>query len=386
MKLHFGRLQVELPPETVIQYDGEVMLYKGKEYHYPELRSSIKAKWLLPVGSTEKVSNAPVPAGVKVRPASDPTKGREALPMVAHEEQHVGTVRNKATVSAEKIKSFSATLVKEEEGDHRAVGPSVRASKASEDTGGGEMGRPVGKVLSPTNLRIDVGQDAGGDADAVVAQTVASKAPERPRTSGGDIRSVGKIASPSTHRATVSDSSSTDREIRKFDATPKTSLLIPEKGRGGVVAASGDEVEEILAVLDPESRAQKMARERKEAVARSEAKASPQTSASDGVQPSEVQEAKGGDLEPPPEVKVISPKTFEEAVVRGDDVEIAPGIFWNKKLHWRTRAKIAIDQYRSNPKVLALIKAYEEKSVSKLIDEHLVRLSAKETGSSTQAP
>ena len=76
------------------------------------------------------------------------------------------------------------------------------------------------------------------------------------------------------------------------------------------------------------------------------------------------------DVKPPSKVAAKPPKSVEDFAVNGDDLEIAPGVRWNKKLHWKTRVKQAL-QYRDRPEILDLIRGYEVESVVKAIDAAL---------------
>ena len=46
---------------------------------------------------------------------------------------------------------------------------------------------------------------------------------------------------------------------------------------------------------------------------------------------------------------------------------------WDKSAHWRTRVKVAVEQYGDNPEVLAQIKAMETPGVCKHIEEELAQ-------------
>ena len=69
-------------------------------------------------------------------------------------------------------------------------------------------------------------------------------------------------------------------------------------------------------------------------------------------------------------VKIAAPKSVEDFIVNGDDVEIAPGLRWNKKLHWRIRVKTALT-YKNKPEILKVILAHEVPAVAKIINEAL---------------
>lgn len=76
---------------------------------------------------------------------------------------------------------------------------------------------------------------------------------------------------------------------------------------------------------------------------------------------------------PAPTLKPREPRTVEEYVTNGDNVEIAPGLWWDKKLHWKIRGANAIKLYGDQPEKLALVREYEVPSVRAFIDEALAK-------------
>ena len=63
---------------------------------------------------------------------------------------------------------------------------------------------------------------------------------------------------------------------------------------------------------------------------------------------------------------VVSPTPTKKTTSKV--VEVG-GIQWDKGVQWRRRAKLAVDKYGDNPKVLEAIKSVEAPSVQKLIDK-----------------
>lgn len=353
-KFHVGKLQTDLHQGAVVLFDGETLRLSGKEHTIPEMRAAFKSGWLTLKGDSPVTS-----PGTNPQPL---IKGN--LPLVSHEEQEVGKAV-KAKEGQGAPKPFDRTLVQEEEGDHREVAP-FKGSKTgtSLSVGGAETGRTVGKIGSPRSEKIDV------SVIDLVPESPVDSSSRRFTPSGvnDDSKTVGKIASAAKTRPLVKDSASAEREARRIDTTPKTNLLIPTKGPTDIYAAAGDKVEDILDAVDPGTRAKLLAKQRKEAVARSEAKARSEAP--------EVTEVSVEEQDQKPVLKITPPRTLEDVVVQGDEVTLAPGVTWNKKLHWRTRAKIAVELYQDKPDILDLIRQYEEPSVVRLIEENLARLTA----------
>lgn len=338
--IHLGKLTQEIKPGDTVEFDGVTLRFNGRSVEYPEFRASVKAGWL---------DLSPQEALVQGK-ARGPLETKMAL---SREENMVSKVSDpkKDTVSP---KAFTASVVKVDEGDHVTVREFSKKS-STKDIGGAEEGEVVGTFPSATQSFV-LGEDG-----KVSAQKTSSRVASG--TESDDSRTVGKIASILPSKTTVTDTSQVEQEIRRLEtpaAKKQSKVAVVATPDGEVHAAEGDTVESILPALDPETRAALLAKQRKEAIARSEAKSS-----------------KKDEPEPPQAPVVVKPKvptSLEEVVVSGDDVEIAPGVTWNKKLHWRTRAKIAVEKYANDPSTLSIIRSYEEPSVVKLIGEQLARL------------
>lgn len=351
--INLGKLERTLPGGCRIEFDGLTLRFDGKDLAYPELRSAIKAGWFQPEGGT--ISQAVATRAAMLSPLVAPVVPETAAPSapkrfeVSQEETHVGTVPrgNKTGVSLPTQKPFNTTIVRDVDGDGRSVGPAKRGPGAQivADLGGSESGVVVAKV-------------------AKTAMTM------QPSQDGMIVRNFNPAKSGPVR---VDDATSIETAIRKVEDSAVKVLQV-----GGTVhSVSADKLENLFPDAGAGAaalRAAAAAAERKRQVAASEARAS-QTQGVEAQSGPETAEAPVPTIKPYAKPKV--PQTVEEMVINGDEVELAPGLRWNKKLHWRTRAKLAVDQYKDQPDVLAIIKAYEQKSVSDLIDEHLAKLAAK---------
>lgn len=338
-RIHLGRLTLEIGPEDVVEYDGSVLRFRGQTTQYPEFRSIVNTGWL----DLIPPSDNPKP----------PTKASTEVTKMAlsREENMVSKVSDpkKDTISP---KSFTPSVIKMDEGDHVTVKEFTKRA-SGKDVGGAEEGEVVATFPSSKQTFV-LGEDG-----KVARKEASSLTPEM---ESDDSRTVGKVNAPLPSRTTVTDTSRVEQEIRRLE-TPKkqTRVAMVSTPDGEIHAAEGDTLESILPALDPESRAAMLAKQRKEAIARSEAKLA-------------AEENKAVEEETPlPVVSPRVPTSVEEVIISGDDVEIAPGVVWNKKLHWRTRAKVAVEKYADDPSTLALIRSYEEPSVAKLISDTLAK-------------
>lgn len=368
---HLGRIQRDVPKGTVLQYDGFTMKWGTDNIPYPELRGCIKVGLLVPQG---EAGATPVVAAPAVTP--DPKPNRR---IVAQEEMQVSMIRGVKEATPEK--KFDRTLVREDEGDHRVVSSalSIKGRNVESDIGGAETGEVVGRVVSPSVQKIDLGSGGSDNDGAPVVGSVARRA-----SISDDTKTVGKVASSSTHSRLVvsetTDVASKLREVERQRVKPNVSVVATGKKPGDIHAVAADNAQDLIDATDPLVIARRNAEARKAAFVESQKKlgvteVAVTTTHPALATPEEV--APPAPVVKPPVVKVATPTTVEEVVLRGDQVTIAPGVTWDKTLHWRTRAKIAVERYRNDPATMALVKAYEEPSVVKLIDEHLARLAAK---------
>lgn len=349
---HLGRLSFGLKSGNVVQFDGSTMKVDGVAYSYPELRSAIKADWLAPVG-TNVGHYVAKSANVKVRGAQ--AGAPPASTTVQRDETFVApAIRKPAATTTDGVrmesKPFNPSVVKDSEGDGRTVGgtftqratPAARQNQnrqASESTA--SEGVVVGRLSTKVNTTFTMG-DSTSMPD--LGDTRASRGTEV-EAQGGQV--VGGIKSPTKRKATVVDSNSATREINKLDSTPRTAA----KAKPDVVVVPGEDLNEVVEAAE-------LVREQAKAIAdarRAERLAA--VAKSEGT-PAAV-------LPTPP-----APKSVAEALTNGDDVEIAPGLHWSKKMHWRIRVKIAL-QHKDNPEYLKAILAHEVPSVVRVINESL---------------
>ena len=142
-KFHLGKVEADIAKGAILQFDGATLRFAGKEYTYPELRSAIKASWLV---EGEAVGSVSPPAPVAATAPKSVAEAKAAIPAPAatkyavDREQDVAATfpnRNKQAVSADTPKAFNPTVLREDEGDNRNVGPAVRSagSKIGNDIG-----------------------------------------------------------------------------------------------------------------------------------------------------------------------------------------------------------------------------------------------------------
>jgi len=194
-----------------------------------------------------------------------------------------------------------------------------------------------------------------------------------------DAKPVGRIATPASQKTVIADASAAAREASRLDNAPPPRAVLATKT--DIHAAASDKVENILEAADPATRARMLAEARKAAVAKSEAaenpvpsKEAPKVAPNPEPAKETAPKAEKKAAAPAPKPKLQPPpQTVEEFVIRDGLVEIHPGVMWDKSLHWRSRAKIALDQYAGNPEALAAIRAYETPAVVQLIDTNAGR-------------
>lgn len=401
VRFHLGKIQQDLIKDDVVEFDGTVLKMGGASHPLPELRSAIKAGWLS-LADSSVADYVPKSADVKVRPAMDKDKGKTASTEIQHDETFVGNARKAATTDGVKIesKSFNSTLVRDTEGDGREVGPSIK--KTAPYTGGeSSEGETVAKLKTSAkrsfsvdgstsmNADSETGSDVMGVVDHLKGLTpkVTSTPSEGEITREGQSSDTGKVIAnvktAAKRKVTLTDANSADAEISKLEHGTRAALS--PKGKRDISALAGDTLEEIVPANEPENRGKLLAEQArakrlaslkaKEAEEKSRVLSGDSTGLLDSGL-SETEEYPSDESEAPEvgakpkRVEAKPPKSVEDFAVNGDDLEIAPGIRWNKKLHWKTRVKQAL-QYRNRPEILDLIRGHEVPSVVKSIDEAL---------------
>ena len=67
--IHLGEISKDIPENTIVEYDGQILKWAGQDFSLPSLRAGIKIGWLVP--AEDNVTHyVPQPANVRVRPAT----------------------------------------------------------------------------------------------------------------------------------------------------------------------------------------------------------------------------------------------------------------------------------------------------------------------------
>lgn len=393
-RFHLGKIQTDVYKDSIVQFDGSTLKLDGASYSLPEIRSAIKAGWLTPVESS--ISDyAPQSANVKVRSAQD--KGKAASTEVQRDETYIAPARKAETKDGVRVesKAFNATLIRDTEGDGRTVGPSTRRTDTAAP-GASSEGETVAKLKTAakrsfsvdgsTSMNVDV--ENGDVTDVVeyvkgtqpkVRQESESEVISREGQSSDGGRVIASVKTAAKRKVTLTDANAVDAEINKLDNSTRTALA--PKGKRDIAALAGDTLEEVVPANEPENRGRMLAEQAKAkrlfALRAKEAEEKPPVFEYDADVPEEGDLSDEGKSLPvkvldavPPKVTAKPPKSVEDFAVNGDELEIAPGVRWNKKLHWKSRVKQAL-QYRDRPELLNLIRGYEVPSVVKQIDAAL---------------
>lgn len=197
--IHLGRLEMNLNPGDVIEYDGSTLRIGSQETSMPELKAGIKRGWLKSAG--ESAPSKPEPA-----PSVTPSKTEMPVESVYDEETPVGTINE--TASEPEIE-----LSLEEKYP-------VQVSEVDEDT------THVATVEGNSGADINL-TSSGGDSgqDAVALSTTIKTATQK--------------------KTVLSDSSSIESEIRSLENLEVQSfpVVVPEE-ESEQVASLDEEVTE----------------------------------------------------------------------------------------------------------------------------------------------
>jgi hypothetical protein len=406
VKFHLGRLQIDVPEGSEVQFDGTAMVLGGVTYQYPELRSSIKAGWLIPLGGN--ISDyIPKPAQVSVRSAQGTGHASTA---VQKDETYAGAIRPAVQPTSNdgvKVtsKPFNSTVVRDTEGDGRSVGPAMKRASATDTTGASSDGTPVAKMLTPSkqSVRLDgtvptnSTSSEGPDVRGVVAHTKesavaaaeetpsSSGSPASPTSDGAVVKGV-RLSTASKRKVTITDSNAAAQEVNRLENMQRSVLASKNaKGKQQVSAVAGDTLEEVVPAGDSDNHdavlAAKAKREARLQQVQASAPKSSLLSAMAGLEEEGESDAPvspapkattASKATPKPATKVAAkpPKSVEDFAINGASVELAPGFRWDKTLHWKTRVKMAL-QHAKDPERLALIRGYEVPTVVAAIDREL---------------
>lgn len=324
-RIHLGAIEDSLEKGDVVEYDGQVMRWNGKEYTIATLRGAIQVGWLVPEGQ-KSAGYVPKPAGVQIHDAEsmgdDRGEGR-MMGAALDEEKDLG---NREDIRGGRVSEGAPT------------GARVLTSKEEKDIGSttgvtesGQEGRIVGRFKSATkNGPIEVGKD-----DRRVVSSLDNKSTvevERVAQATGDVQEtmVG---------------------VELEDVLPEaTHASRPAPG----VAGEGT-------TETGEDRARRLATERKARLARSDEQNNvtvTQTGSSvggveDGVVVGSIKKAES---EQPASdvVDNVPPEAILQAkieIIR----QFVPGFSWDMSDHWRTRVKKALDHKDSMPTLNAIL-------------------------------
>lgn len=198
--IHLGRLEMNLNPGDIIEYDGSTLKIGTQETSMPELKAGIKRGWLK---SADSISTQPKPEPVKVAP-----KVKEMpVERVYDEETPVGTVSEQPAEPETKELSLEEKFP-------------LQVSEMDEDT------QEVATISDNSGADINLtssGESAGQEAVAVSA----------------------KIKTATQKKTVLSDSSSIESEIRSLENLEVDSFP--------VVVSEQDDAVEINADLTQDS-------------------------------------------------------------------------------------------------------------------------------------
>jgi hypothetical protein len=365
-KIHLGKIIKDLKLGDVVQFDGQTLKVEGVDYAYPEFRAAFKAGvgWAVP--EVDNISSYTAKStDAKVRPALDSKKnqGKHVPITVSDDEKDVGPARR---------------VVKADDPDEAKVVGSFSKKIQNMD----DVEKPVGPS---TKRAMEVKSDSVGNEDAVT---------------------VGKIRTPAVMKTVVSDGAQAAREAARLDEVPPPRAIL-NSPKGEIHAAESEDVGSIIDSLNPEDHARMVRDQRKaqppkteaqdhgsvdwasqvaearqilaEDARRWEAKVAEarQILAEDARRPAVTTASPVSVRKEAPKHPRTRPVTVEEVIMRGTDIDLGDGVMWDKNLHWKTRAKIAAEQYRDNPKILAAIRQAESPAVNALISERITAITGK---------
>ena len=333
-KIHVGQIALDLPEGEVVQFDGTVMKWGGKEHSVPALAAAIRAGWLVVSSDTES-KYVPKSGGVKVH-----------APNVQGEKQGEEISFGSAVEDETVVGNLLDIREKNRKALEKSIGRAVSKAPVVEDAMGIENAQAVVSVppqMSIEHLDVTVGsgkadvtvsmpdkpvfkRSAGAmeiEQEPVVVKTIKSASTLNVKAASEDEGvPIAKIRTAAKQRTVLTDTSSADSEIRKLDNTtpPKSvKIAIPVEqdikavhlsGATGDVAhaIAGDSLEELL----PDA-------------------------ASSGIP------------------------------------MLADAFEWDMKLHWKKRVQIAIEKFGNDPEAIKKICAKEMPQVAKHIQAKLAK-------------
>ena len=300
----------DLPPNQVVEFDGTILKYAGKDHNVPGVQGCTKNGWMVPEAN-KTATYKPQAAGVTVRPALNAAqeKGNKTMVLETNSDQaEAGTIK----AFQDKRDKINAGLKVNPPVARAPVATPAKVSSNEE----GPIKRKDGVIIV----------EADPDTYHEVDYNLPKAKPLHSAADQDDHKPIARLSSPAVKTTLLSDSRAADAEIRSLD---------PVNGKPGrpkvtkVAAApvAPPPVEELDGLLIPSE-------------GDNEIFLGDETEANEGEAP----------------------------------VAAAPATFtWDKSGHWRDRVKIAVDQYGNNPAALEQIYAQESESVVKNIKSQLAR-------------
>jgi hypothetical protein len=344
-KVHLGAVQEDVYEDDIVEFDGQTMKYAGQDWAVPSARAAIAAGFFVPVEDnvTKYVSK---PAGVKVRPATAAGNERGepmTIETASEEEAVVGTMtQHKARVKA----AGNAKPT----GRHRRESPAHTPPQRHTRPQAAPGPRPA-----PDGLVSEEEAEAAARAEAINRARIR-KAME------------AEVPPPAEY----------DDEPDEAPASKFAVVQVDDQGgevvgkayqfsSGAAVGASGDKkLKEGTSVHKMRVGARPVAEtpQRDKPLPATQVPAEGNediASTLEGGATGDVAEARSGD-----DLGDLLPDAAKGA-------EPSNALVWDKSPHWRTRVKIAMDEYGDNPERLAEIKAVESPGVVKEIDKALAK-------------
>ena len=311
-KVHLGAHQFDIPVDSIVEFDGNILKFGGMEYNVPAVRGAVNAGWLVPVADTT-TGYTPQPAGVKVRPAQAAGSDRGdqmTIEPASEEEQVVGDL-DSTKARREEARTASA----------KATANPVPAPQpeAKPKTPRPAPNVPPVEVVETSEPPVEIDYDTPAQGQEVVT------------SSGQDAVAVGTIGTPPKQRTVVEDASSVDKAVRDIETRkPKAS---------------------------------------KTARTNADVQGEPIGKTLPGGATGDVSEVRTGD-----DLEELLPEAASTGSTT-ETVE-APVVDWipvKKAKHWRVRVTKAVKEYGDNPQAMEQIFAVETPSVIKHIRSRLAR-------------
>ena len=333
-KIHVGQIALDLPEGEVVQFDGTVMKWGGKEHSVPALAAAIRAGWLVVSSDTES-KYVPKSGGVKVHaPNVQGEKQGEEISFgsAVEDETVVGNLldireRNKKALEKSIGRVTKAPVVEDAMGIENAqavvsVPPQMSIEHLDVTVGSGRADVTVSMPDKPVFKRSAGAMEI--EQEPVVVKTIKSSSSDKNVKAATEDEGVpiAKIKTAAKQRTVLTDVRDADNTIRNLDnhrppapikiATPAEQdikAVHPSGATGDVAhAIAGDSLEELL----PDA-------------------------ASSGIP------------------------------VLADNFE------WDMKLHWKKRVQIAIEKFGNDPEAIKKICAKEMPQVAKHIQAKLAK-------------